>query len=78
MKKLLLIALIGLMSCGPSREELQREGAQKHGSVTKHIDYSGLPDGVSVIKVDDCEYICVEGNGVAITHKANCLNHISQ
>ncbi len=42
------------------------------------VSYHDTPTGISVQKVDGCEYIyCETGHGCAITHKANCGNHLN-
>lgn len=72
MKTTLIIAsMLILASCGPSKEEAARQGKESSG-----IKYYDTPRGISVQKVDGCEYVyCEVVYGVAIVHKQNCKNH---
>lgn len=58
MKKIILLLVI-LSSCGPSKEEMER--LQNNGKEDYYIKI-----------IDGCEYIDYQGN---LTHKANCKNH---
>lgn len=42
----------------------------------KKVRYKDTPRGISIQRVDGCDYIyCETPHGVAITHKQNCSNH---
>lgn len=71
MKKIVVLLIILLASCGPLPEDTN-DGKYKN----IFIPYSETPQGISVQKVDNCEYIyCETKHGVAIIHKQNCKNH---
>ncbi len=68
--------LFTIASCGPSKEELERRQRLGTESPEKAYSYSDTPTGISVIKIDGCEYVyCEVSEGVSIVHKQNCKNH---
>jgi hypothetical protein len=70
MKTLLFFIAILLVSCGPSKEELERR------MITASDIEVSYSLGVSVLRVDKCEYVLYQGpHGGCIIHKANCKNH---
>lgn len=67
------ITVLFLFSCGPSREEMEKEQNQK--SNTRYVG------PVRIVTVDGCDYLIVNNGykgGVSITHKYNCKNHIKE
>lgn len=64
MKKIILLLL--LTSCGPSEE---------NSNTLHNTMITGLPCGITIIKINGCEYIyCEVTYGCAIIHAANCKN----
>lgn len=73
MKKVILLTLWNLalsapmfymLSCGPSKEEMERQQNQ-----LKTVD------NYDIITIDRCEYIRLStAHGEVITHKGNCKN----
>ena len=73
MKKILIV-LTMLTACGPSKEQMEKRQRIESNVDTK-IEQPLTPIGISVIKIDGCEYIYCEVGSPAIVHKANCKNH---
>jgi len=72
MYKLLFIVSIFLISCGPSKEELdaQKETENQNGISVKSLFYD---NSYRVVEIDKCQYIVLRGH--MMLHKANCSNH---
>lgn len=67
------ITILFLFSCGPSREEMEKEQAKE-----SNTRYSGP---VRIMTVDGCDYLMVDNGyqgGVCIIHKYNCKNHTKE
>lgn len=62
MKKTIVVALLILSACGPSKEEMEK--------MAKAADYKDYEEKM----IDGCKYIVYNGT---LTHKANCNNHIN-
>lgn len=77
MKQTIIIILVFLMGCGPSKEEIEikekEEGKySKNGLKTSFI----AGQDFQIIILDSCEYIYHSGNhSESLIHKANCKNH---
>lgn len=68
---ILAVAAIVFLSCGPSKEEREKEERLKTTSERKSTSA-----GITIMKIDGCEYIyCETPRSVSMTHKANCKNH---
>jgi hypothetical protein len=73
----LSITLTIFSSCG--EESPQRKTEEQSTAQPVIVSYGDTPRGISVQKIDGCEYIYAETNhGVAICHKENCSNYIHQ
>ena len=68
MKKLLLILVIGLMSCS-EQELVTLSGAYDSSRITK---LEGSAYGISIIKIDDHEYITNFRGGVIHSESCPC------
>lgn len=74
MKQTLIIAAMCLLvSCGPSKEEYERQ------EMTRLRNSTVINKLMVVVTIDRCEYITYNTGdsrgGVAIIHKQNCKNH---
>jgi len=71
MKKILMILTIALVSCGPSKEEMEaRERSERSTKQT-------TDERFEIITIDGCEYIVstyYSNNSDILTHKGNCKN----
>lgn len=76
-----LVVCAGLVACASGQKPVEAP-SQNPSHSFKMLDagFSGiLPviPMVYLIEVDGCQYVVVaRGEGVAITHKANCPNHV--
>lgn len=78
MKNLItLLILITIVSCSaPADNNSNNTTKEKKVDQTVFVPYISTRGGISVVKIDECEYVYVETpNGVAIIHKANCKNY---
>jgi hypothetical protein len=72
MRKLLIVGLLFLASCGEEGKEVVVNDRFKEVWIKNE---AGI-DGVAIYTIDGCEYIWVKhGYGAGLTHKANCVNH---
>lgn len=76
MNKLLIIASLFLIACGPSKEELDaqkkaNEESKNQNSITVKTLY--CDNSYRVIELDKCQYVILRG--CMMLHKANCPNH---
>ena len=81
MKKLLIV-LVGItlfMCCNPqSRTENHQAPKEKEVEAHRVMGLTDTPSGISIIVIDNCEYIYCEisGHSASIIHKQNCKNLI--
>lgn len=76
MKKLIILLIVILTSCGPSYEEKIASESKAQMNVYTEVY---IPYGITVITVDSCQYITYKvSTGACVIHKQNCKNHLYQ
>lgn len=72
------LLLIMLCSCTQMVDHNEsNNNTNKDTGLKPVIKYDDTPLGITIISVDNCQYIYAETrNGVAIVHKENCSNQL--
>lgn len=72
--KLIILLMLSVCACCAPVERNEEPQSEK---LKPTIPYNDTPHGITVITIEGCQYVYAEtGSGVAICHKANCINPI--